>query len=196
MPLRPTVVFGREDILLNNIARLLRRFPVFAVAGDGVGPETYTFVELVELLRDAVGSRARLLHTPPWMVAALSRVLSVLVRDVLLTRDELRGMMADLVTVDGPATTPTSLRESHTHLEMLGAYASELARYYVVREVHPIWGIGQPAKEDGMEFLLWLIAVILVVSGIVYLLRGVVAWGLLLVIVGLLVGPGGVSLFA
>jgi hypothetical protein len=47
-----------------------------------------------------------------------------------------------------------------------------------------------------MEFLLWLIAVILVISGIVYLVRGVVAWGLLLVIVGLLVGPGGVSIFA
>jgi hypothetical protein len=46
-----------------------------------------------------------------------------------------------------------------------------------------------------MEFLLWLIAVVLVISGILYLVRGAVAWGLVLVIVGLLVGPGGVSIF-
>lgn len=46
-----------------------------------------------------------------------------------------------------------------------------------------------------MEFLLWLIAVVLVISGIVALVRGAVAYGLVLVIVGLLVGPGGVSVF-
>jgi hypothetical protein len=46
-----------------------------------------------------------------------------------------------------------------------------------------------------VEFILWLIAVVLVISGIVYLVRGAVAWGLLLVIVGFLVGPGGVSVF-
>jgi hypothetical protein len=42
---------------------------------------------------------------------------------------------------------------------------------------------------------LWLIAVILVVTGIVYLVRGAVGMGILLIIVGLLVGPGGVSVF-
>jgi hypothetical protein len=47
-----------------------------------------------------------------------------------------------------------------------------------------------------MEFLLWLIAVILVIAGIVYLVRGAVAWGLLMIVVGLLVGPGGVSVFS
>jgi hypothetical protein len=46
-----------------------------------------------------------------------------------------------------------------------------------------------------MEFLLWILAVILVVSGIVALVRGQVLWGIVLVIVGLLVGPGGVSIF-
>jgi hypothetical protein len=44
-------------------------------------------------------------------------------------------------------------------------------------------------------FLLWLLAVILVISGIVALVRGAVAYGLVLIIVGLLVGPGGVSIF-
>jgi hypothetical protein len=46
-----------------------------------------------------------------------------------------------------------------------------------------------------MEFVLWLIAVILVVSGVIALVRGAVAYGLVLIIVGLLVGPGGVSVF-
>jgi hypothetical protein len=49
--------------------------------------------------------------------------------------------------------------------------------------------------EDVMAFILWLIAVILVVAGIVSLLRGAVVAGLLLIVVGLLVGPGGVSVF-
>ena len=46
-----------------------------------------------------------------------------------------------------------------------------------------------------MELLLWILAVILVVSGIVALIRGQVLWGVVLVIVGLVVGPGGVSIF-
>jgi hypothetical protein len=47
-----------------------------------------------------------------------------------------------------------------------------------------------------MEFILWILAVILVVSGIVSLFRGAVLWGIVLIIVGLLVGPGGVSIFS
>jgi len=46
-----------------------------------------------------------------------------------------------------------------------------------------------------MTFVLWLIAVILVVAGIVSLLRGAVLAGVVLIVVGLLVGPGGVSVF-
>lgn len=46
-----------------------------------------------------------------------------------------------------------------------------------------------------MELLLWIVAVILVVSGIVALIRGSVLWGVVLIVVGLLVGPGGVSIF-
>ena len=46
-----------------------------------------------------------------------------------------------------------------------------------------------------MSLLLWILAVILVVSGIVALFRRQVLWGIVLIIVGLLVGPGGVSIF-
>ena len=47
-----------------------------------------------------------------------------------------------------------------------------------------------------MEFLLWLLAVVLVVAGVVALLRREIVWGAVLIIVGLLVGPGGVSIIA
>ncbi|WP_199700588.1 MULTISPECIES: GPGG-motif small membrane protein [Jiangella] len=46
-----------------------------------------------------------------------------------------------------------------------------------------------------MEFLLWILAVILVIAGIVSLVRGQMLWGIVLIVVGLLVGPGGVSVF-
>lgn len=46
-----------------------------------------------------------------------------------------------------------------------------------------------------MSFILWLIAVVLVISGIVALVRGQVLWGVVLIVVGLIVGPGGVSIF-
>lgn len=46
-----------------------------------------------------------------------------------------------------------------------------------------------------MELILWVIAVILVISGVVALVRGEALWGIVLIVVGLLVGPGGVSVF-
>jgi NADH dehydrogenase len=159
---RPTVIFGREDILINNIAWLLRRLPLFVVPGDGsyrlqpiyvedlaklladagsrevdetfdaVGPETYAFEELVELVRGAVGSRARLVHAPQGVALALGRVVSRFVRDVLITPDELRGLADDLLVSAEPPTATTSFRGwVHEHAEELGrVYASELARHY------------------------------------------------------------------
>jgi hypothetical protein len=50
-------------------------------------------------------------------------------------------------------------------------------------------------RERSMDFILWIIAVILVIAGIVTLIRGGILWGIVLIIVGLLVGPGGVSIF-
>lgn len=165
---RPTVVFGRGDVLLNNIAWLLRHFPVFAVAGSGryrvrpvhvadvarlcvevatehdavidaVGPETFTFTEMVSAIRDAVGSQARLVHVPPPVVPALGRLIGQLVRDVTLTADELAGMMAGLVTTDGASTGHVALTE---WLALYGAqlgthYANELERHYAAPVTGP-----------------------------------------------------------
>jgi uncharacterized protein YbjT (DUF2867 family) len=137
--LRPAILFGGEGVLLNNIAWLLRRLPVFAVGGrgdyrirgihvddlarlcvakgaehhdsvtDAVGPERPTFVELVRAIRDVVGGRARIVHVPGSSVPVLSRLLGLWLRDVLLSREEYLGMAAGLADTDGPATGPTAL---------------------------------------------------------------------------------------
>jgi len=139
--LRPAILFGGDGVLLNNIAWLLRHFPVFAIGGrgdyriraihvddlaqlcvakgaersdtvtDAVGPDRPTFVELVSSIRRAVGSRARLMHVPGALVPMLSRAVGLALHDVLLTRDEYRAMSDGLADTDGPATGPTALSD-------------------------------------------------------------------------------------
>ncbi len=160
--LRPTVIFGEEDILINNIAWLVRRFPLFAIPGSGgyrlqpifvddfaelavraglasentvadaVGPEIYTFEEIVRLVASAVGRRARIVHMSPWLVYAACSLLSVPLRDVLLTREEIDGLMADLLVSRGPAAGRTRLSDwLMRNSSRVGArYASELSRHY------------------------------------------------------------------
>ncbi|HIE13622.1 MAG TPA: hypothetical protein EYP63_09425 [Desulfotomaculum sp.] len=107
--IRPTVIFGIEDILINNIAWLLRHFPVFAVPGDG--------------------------H---------------LVRDVVITRDELRGLMAGLLVSSGPVTG--RVRLSGWLAENAGCvgtiYASELRRHYCPLRLS---GKGQRQRRIGCD---------------------------------------------
>ena len=160
--LRPAVFFGGRDVLINNIAWLLRRLPVFGVPGDGsygvqpihvrdfaslalqqgeadedvvldaVGPETWSYAELVRLVARHVGSRARIVHLPPWMVLLAARLLGRLVGDVVLTSDEIRGLMGGLLVSHGPATGTTRLSEwLEAHGDDLGReYANELRRHY------------------------------------------------------------------
>jgi len=161
--LRPTVIFSAEDVLINNIAWFLRHFPVFAVPGDGryclrpiyvedfaqlaadlaqrddnvtvdaVGPETYTFDELLRLIARGIGRpRVRLLHAPPLAAYYASRLLGFFLRDITLTRDEIKGLMADLLVTSGEPTDRTCLSEwLRDHGDTVGRhYASELARHY------------------------------------------------------------------
>jgi uncharacterized protein YbjT (DUF2867 family) len=129
---RPTLVFGPRDILVNNIAWGLRRSPVFPIAGDGsyrvqpiavedtaticadaavgeenvvldaAGPETISYDELVRLVAAAVGSKARIVHWPAGLVLALARATGSVRRDVLLTAEELAGLRANLLVSDLP----------------------------------------------------------------------------------------------
>ncbi len=160
--LRPAVLFGEGDILINNIAFMLRRFPLFAIPGSGeyhvqpifvddlaelavesgqrsdsytldaVGPETYRYTELVEMIRSAIGSKSLLVHLPPGLVRLASGVLGAILKDFVLTQEEIKGLMADLLVSHGPPTGRTSLEDwIEAHAESIGkTYASELARHY------------------------------------------------------------------
>jgi len=158
--LRPAILFGKEDILVNNIAWTLRRLPVFGVFGDGryrlqpiyvddlaelaveqgaaservilnaIGPETFSYRELVACIGEAIGRRRLILSVPPWFGYAMSRVVGKLVGDVIITRDEVKGLMAGLLCVDAPSAGKTALTTwVKANAETLGRkYASELAR--------------------------------------------------------------------
>jgi uncharacterized protein YbjT (DUF2867 family) len=158
--LRPAVLFGKEDILVNNIAWALRRLPVFGVFGDGryrlqpihvddlaalavqqgqgrenkiinaIGPETFRYRDLVAMIGRIIGKPRPILSVPPWFGYAVGRMLGALVGDVVITKDEIEGLMADLLYVDAPPTGCTALSDwAIQHADRLGRrYTSELAR--------------------------------------------------------------------
>jgi uncharacterized protein YbjT (DUF2867 family) len=152
--LRPTVLFGREDILINNIAFLLRKFPVFLIAGDGkyaiqptyvddlaslveqavfkkesyvvdaVGPEVYSFRSLVGLIGATIGTKRPVVPVVPAILKLSARVLGAFLGDTLLTAQELDGLMANLLISSEPARCPTSLSQ------WLAQHADRLGRTY------------------------------------------------------------------
>jgi len=159
---RPTVIFGDEDILLNNIAWFVRRFAVFGIPGDGryrirpiyvedmarlmadavdargnavidaVGPETYTFEELVRLIARSIGRSVRFVHVPASFAYLATLVAGWFLGDVVLTWEEYRGLMGNLLAPEGPASGSTRLSEwLAAHKASIGiGYASEVARHY------------------------------------------------------------------
>lgn len=160
--IRPTLIFGPEDILINNIAWFLRRCPIFAVPGDGnyrlqpvfvedvaeiavngavqgdslitdaVGPDILTFDELIRLIAGKIQSRAKIVHLKPGLALMISRLLGAVLRDVVLTRDEVEGLMANLLVSEGAPTGQTRLTEwlEQNRLHVGTKYASELDRHY------------------------------------------------------------------
>lgn len=152
---RPTLVFGHGDVLVSNIAWILRRAPVFVVAGSGryrlqpvsaedtariaveagdadddvtvdaAGPETFAYEELVRAIGAAIGRPRRLVHARPRVALALAAAIGALRRDVLLTRDELAGLEASLLV----SSEPPRGRESF--LDWLAASGPGLGRRYV-----------------------------------------------------------------
>ena len=162
--LRPTVIFGIEDILINNIAWFVRHFPVFGIPGDGhyrirpiyvedmarlivdgveqegnrvldaVGPETYTFEEVVKKIAEQLGQHIRLVHLPMAAAYVFSFLTGWFVKDVILTWEEYKGLMGNLLASEGPSTGETRLSEwLATNRERVGRkYASEVARHYAL----------------------------------------------------------------
>lgn len=159
---RPTLVFGKEDILVNNIAWLIRKSPVFPIFGagdyrvqpvfvgdlaqialdqaagppgatvDAIGPETYTFEQFVRQIALALDRRTRLIHVPPGLGILLGRLIGLSLGDVLLTRNELRGLMDELLTSTQPPNGPTRFSDwlAQNRSSAGAAYTSELARHF------------------------------------------------------------------
>jgi uncharacterized protein YbjT (DUF2867 family) len=152
---RPTLIFGDGDVLLNNIAWCLRRFPLFLLPGrgdyhvqpvaaedvarlaveageragdeefDAAGPDTLTFSALVRAIRSAIGSRTPLVAAPPKLVHRATTIVGRARRDTMLTADELTGLMAGLLTSREPPRGRLRLRD------WLDARGNGLGRRYV-----------------------------------------------------------------
>lgn len=151
---RPTLLFGEGDVLINNIAWLLRHLPVFAIPGNGryrlqpmhvkdharllveigsqqsdlvvdsAGPEVFTFDELVRLLRRAMHLRTLVVHVPPALAMAGATLAGRLVGDILLTRDELDDLMHDILISHEPPRGTTRLTD------WLPVHRDQVGRHY------------------------------------------------------------------
>jgi NADH dehydrogenase len=160
--LRPTLIFGKEDILINNIAWILRHFPFFPQIGDGryklqpvfvddlaeiacqsvyehtnsvldvTGPETYSFDDLISVIGQEIGCPRPILHFPAGLALQAARLLSLFIGDVLITKEEVDGLMAGLLVSSDPPRGSTSLSGwLAANRKMVGVkYASEIARHY------------------------------------------------------------------
>ena len=160
--LRPTVLVGQEDILINNIAFLMRRFPFFFIPGDGtygiqpvyvedlaelavegvyhkdsyvidaVGPDAYTFKEFVQLIGEKIGSPRPLISVPPRLALLAAQFLSLFVADVMLTPEEVQGLMGNLLVSKEPARGKKAFKQwLEENKDTVGRkYASEIERHY------------------------------------------------------------------
>ena len=158
--LRPTVLFGKEDVLINNIAWSLRHLPVIGVFGAGdyrlqpiyvddlaqvaaekvdgdrdevleaIGPETFTYRDLVARVGRTLGVKRPIISMPPEVGYWGCRLVGLCVGDVVITREEIRGLMEGRLYVEAPPLGVTKLTEwMHQHRDTLGRhYTSEMAR--------------------------------------------------------------------
>jgi uncharacterized protein YbjT (DUF2867 family) len=158
--LRPAVLFGKEDILINNIGWFLRHFPVFDIFGSGnykvqpvsvddlawlaveegrkdenriidaIGPETYTYKELVGTIGRAIGKERLIVSVSPEIGYIASTAVGKLFGDVTITWDEIKGLMANLLYTDSPPAGAMKLsdylKENASNIGL--RYSSELAR--------------------------------------------------------------------
>lgn len=158
--LRPAVLFGGGDILINNIAWALRRLPVFGVFGDGayrlrpvhvddlaaaavrlgseqddvvvdaVGPDVFSYRELVETIAEIIGVNRKIIGVPNRIGWIAGKALGLFNGDVTITMDEIRGLTAGLLDVDSSPIGKIELTEwLRSNRETIGLrYASEMAR--------------------------------------------------------------------
>jgi len=160
--IRPTLVFGKEDILVNNIAWLIRRFPVYPIFGSGsyrvqpvfvedlariaieyskgpgnlaidaIGPEVFTFEQFVRLIALKTGRKVLVVKTSPRIGIFLGKLVGLFLRDVILTDDELKGLMSELLTSTQAPNAPTRFTDwlEQNSATLGSAYSSEIARHF------------------------------------------------------------------
>ena len=162
--LRPTVLYSVEDILLNNIAWTLRKFPFVLLPGkgkypiqpvfvedlaqlavdagqqnhnlelDAVGPEMFSYAEMVRLLRNKTGAHCCILPSPKPLTFLAGKVLGKMMNDIVLTNDEIKGLSRGLLVShsDQPPPAKTSLTDwLDENATSLGhVYANEVSRHY------------------------------------------------------------------
>lgn len=160
--LRPNVIFGKEDVLVNNVAWVLRHYPFFGVPGDGkygmqptyvedfarlmlagldatgseikdtCGPEAFGFEEWVRRIGETIGKPARIVHFPPSLAYAATTAMGWRVKDVVLTREEIKGLMDGLLVSKEPPLGTTRLTDwTAENRDWLGkVYANEVGRHY------------------------------------------------------------------
>lgn len=158
--LRPTVLFGKEDILINNIAWMLRKFPVFGVFGDGgyklqpiyvddlaqlaveqgqrrentiidaIGPETFTYKALIEEIAKAIEKPRPIISIPPSLAYIAGKILGLILNDYIITKEEIEGLMANLLYTNSPPAGNTKLTTwMKQNSKTLGKhYANEIKR--------------------------------------------------------------------
>jgi NADH dehydrogenase len=167
---RPTLVVGPADVLTNNIAWFLRRFPLFALPGggryrlqpvtlsdcariicdalsgpdgtelDAAGPEVMTFADYVRLVARACGVRRPVVSAPRWLVLALLRCVGWLLRDIVLTREELLGLEQELLLSGAPATGAESVRGwlLENGRDLGRHYENDLRRHFSTQRDRPV----------------------------------------------------------
>ena len=160
--IRPTIIYSLEDVLISNIAWLLRKFPIFPIFGDGkymvqpvfindlvelainegmsdkskiidsCGPEKFTYRELVELISTEIKSKSLIFNLNPYLVYILSKPISFIMRDNLITLDEIKGLMSNLLISENTPTGKTIFSEwLIKNASMLGLkYKNDLVKHY------------------------------------------------------------------
>lgn len=158
--LRPTVIFGKEDILINNIAWTLRKFPVFGIFGDGrymlqpiyvedlaklaveqgnnrenriidaIGPETFSYEDLVKMIREKLKLKRGIMHIHPTFGYFMSKVIGIFVKDNIITKPEIKGLMGNYLFTESDPAGSTKLSEwVEKHADNLGKkYHNEIGR--------------------------------------------------------------------
>ncbi len=139
--LRPAILFGHEDILINNIAWTLRRLPVIGIFGDGkyklqpiyvddlanlaiesaketdntiinaIGPETFTYRQLVQTIGEIIGKSRPVMSVPPLIGFLAARVTGMFMGDIIMTWDELKALMSNFLFVNAPPAGKTRLTD-------------------------------------------------------------------------------------